>query len=67
MVAQFLFSPQLKGNVIITNKMVYTSCDVKLRMSVNWQYQEHFKTLWGIYLVLSPPKMKILSVLVQVS
>ena len=47
MVEQIFLSPQLKGSVIISNKLVYINCltsSEQLKTLEIWKYQEYLKT-----------------------
>ena len=68
MVEQIFSFPQVKRNVIISSKLVYTSCLTScqttedLRILGKKKYQENLKMSQNYCLKLSPPpEMKILS------
>ena len=74
MVEQISFSPQVKRSVVISNKLVYTSCPRTCRTTQDLRrpykirkYQENVKTSQNYGLVLSlPPEMKILLALADI-
>ena len=66
--------PQVKGRMIVSNKLVYTSCLTSYRTTKVWRsseirkVQNNVETLWKYNLVPSlPPKNKILPLLAKLS
>ena len=67
MVEQIFPAPQEKWSMIISNKLVYTSCLTSCWTEIR-KYQQNLKTSQNYCLALSPPpKIKTLSVLARIS
>ena len=63
---QIFLSPQVKRNLIISNKLVYTRCFTSCRTKKIGKVQDNVKTSWNYNLVPSLlPKKKILSTLAK--
>ena len=69
---QIFFSPQVKRSLIVSNKLVYTSCLTSCHTTYDLESQEiskfqnNVKTLWNYNVVPSfPSKRKILSILAK--
>ena len=74
MVQQILFWPEGKQSVVISNKLIYTSCLMSCQRTKDLgskkirKYQENLETSYNYCLVICPPpEIKILSVLVEIS
>ena len=69
MVEQIFLSPQLKRNVIVSNKLVYTRLNNDLPKDLKFRkYHKNLKTSFNYCLALSPtPEMKIPSALANIS